>query len=230
MGGEGDVIVTSTDLNVGEPQEPPTPSLDLTIVDYQGKEIDPIVAQASERFINDENFVRSRAFAQFLWRFNMGNFEKACEKINAEQPDKLEPVIKEEVKSKILSDFSQFTPEAGRQIVKQSGVLLLLEWDISNAIVFDSVRKQRDVKLRTAEEVLQAHRGVKFSDDHQALVIWSLEKRENTRMQEIPTAEHTSALTVFRASEVSSKQVIGMASKMLKFGGMVSSQEEEKFS
>ena len=88
MGGEGDVIVTSIDLNVGEPQEPPTPSLDLTIVDCQGKEIYPIVVQASKRFINDENFVRSRAFAQFLWRLNMGNFEKSCEKIKAKQPDK----------------------------------------------------------------------------------------------------------------------------------------------
>ena len=66
IGGEGDVIVTSIDLEVGEPQEPPAPSLDLTISDYQGKEIDPIVAQALEKFINDENFVRSRAFAQFL--------------------------------------------------------------------------------------------------------------------------------------------------------------------
>ena len=62
MGGEGDVIVTSTNLDVGEPQEPLIPSLDLTIADYQGKEIDPIVAQASKRFINDENFVRSSAF------------------------------------------------------------------------------------------------------------------------------------------------------------------------
>ena len=33
---------------------------------YQGKEIDPIGAKASENFINDENFVKSRAFAQFL--------------------------------------------------------------------------------------------------------------------------------------------------------------------
>ncbi len=95
MGGEGDVIVTSTDLDIGEPQEPPTHSLDLTIVYYQGKEIDPIVAQAFERFINDENFVRSRAFAQFLWRLNIKNFEKAYEKIKAEQPNKSNPVIKE---------------------------------------------------------------------------------------------------------------------------------------
>ena len=75
-------------MEAGEPQEPPAPSLDLTVADYQGKEIDLIVAQASEKFINDESFVRSRAFAQFLWRLNIGNFEKTCEKIKAEQPDK----------------------------------------------------------------------------------------------------------------------------------------------
>ena len=44
IGGEGDVIVTTIELEIGEPQEPPTPSLDLTIVDYQSKEIDPIVS------------------------------------------------------------------------------------------------------------------------------------------------------------------------------------------
>lgn len=71
----------------------------------------------------------------------MENFEKACEKIRTEKPDMPDSIIKEEVKSKILSDFVQFTPKARRQIFKQSGVLLLPEWDIANAIVFDSVRK-----------------------------------------------------------------------------------------
>lgn len=90
------------------------PSLDLIVVDYQGKEIDPIIAEASQKFIDDESFVRSRAFAQFLWRKNIGNFEKTCEKIKEEKPDKSDSVIKEEAKSKFLSDFSQFTPEAWR--------------------------------------------------------------------------------------------------------------------
>ena len=57
------MIITPTDLEVGEPQEPPAPSLDLTIADYQGKEIDPIVSQASEKFVNDDSCVKSRAFA-----------------------------------------------------------------------------------------------------------------------------------------------------------------------
>ena len=100
------MIVNSTDLEIGEPQEPPTPSLDLTVADYQGKEIDPIVAQASKSFINYENFVKSRAFSQFFWRLNMGNFEKTYEKIKAKKLDKPDSDIKEEVKSKFLNDFS----------------------------------------------------------------------------------------------------------------------------
>ena len=151
IGGEGDVVVTSIDLEIGEPQEPSRPSLDLIISDYQGKEIDPIVSQASKRFINDEIFVKSRAFAQFLWRLNIGNFEKTCEKLKAEQPDKLDSDIKEEVKSKFLNDFAKFTPEARRQIIRQSGVLVLPEWDIVNAMVFDLVRKQKDVQFKTKE-------------------------------------------------------------------------------
>ena len=65
----------------------------------------------------------------------MENFEKACEKIKVEQLDKPDLVIKEGVKSKFLNDFAQFTPEAGRQIVRHSGVLPLPEWDIANFIV-----------------------------------------------------------------------------------------------
>ena len=229
IGGEGKVIVTPTELEAGEPQEPPAPSLDLTIADYQGKEIDPLVSQASEKFLNDDNFVKSRAFAQFLWRSNIGNFEKTCKRIKAEHPDKSDSAIEEEVKSSFLNDFARFTPEAGRKILKQSGVLLLPEWDIANAIVFDSVRKQRDVKFRTTEEVLQAHRGIKFSDDHQALVMWSMERRNNARVQEVSTAEYTGALTVYRSEEVGSKDIFGMASEMLKFGSAVSSKEEDRF-
>ena len=84
MGGEGDIVVTSIDLERGVPQEPPMPSLDLIVADYKGKEIDPIIAQASQKFIDDESFVKSRAFAQFLWRKNIGNFEERCKRIKVE--------------------------------------------------------------------------------------------------------------------------------------------------
>jgi hypothetical protein len=89
-------------------------SFNLTIVDYRGREIDPIIAQASQNFIDDKIFVNSRAFAQFLWRRNIGNFEAKCKTIKIEQPNKLDSKIEEEVKAKFMEEFSQLTLEVGR--------------------------------------------------------------------------------------------------------------------
>ena len=63
MGREGDIVVATADMERGVPQEPPVPYLDLIVVDYKFKEINPIIAQASQKFIDDENFFKSRAFA-----------------------------------------------------------------------------------------------------------------------------------------------------------------------
>ena len=46
---------------------------------------------------------------------------------------------------------------------------------------------------------------IKFNNDHQALVIWSIEKINRTKIQEISSDEHTSALTVYRVDEVDSQ-------------------------
>ena len=60
------------------------PSLDLNIVDYRGRELDPIVEQASQEFISNDNLVKSRAFYQFTWRTNIGISEERCNKMKTE--------------------------------------------------------------------------------------------------------------------------------------------------
>lgn len=221
IGGEGDRVVITANIERGVPKEPPVPSFDLTSANYRGKEIDPIIAQASHKFIDDENFVKSRAFAQFLWRRNIDNFEPKCQTIKEEKPNKLDSEVEEEVKAKILEDFSQLTLEARRQLVKESGVLVLLEWDIDNVMIFYSVRKEKYVHYKSEEEILQAHRRVKYSSDHQDLVIWSIEKRDKTRIQEISNAEHTGTLTVYREDEVDSEEINKMTREMVDFGTVV---------
>lgn len=57
-------------------------------------------------------------------------------------------------------------------MIKSSGVLLLPNWDIANAVVFNSMTK----KLNVGEQVKKELKGAKFSEDHVALVIWSLRK------------------------------------------------------
>ena len=41
-------------------------------------------------------------------------------------------------------------------------------------MVFDVVRRDGQERFRIEEEVQQAHKGVKFSEDHKAIVMWSL--------------------------------------------------------
>ena len=41
-------------------------------------------------------------------------------------------------------------------------------------MIFDVVRKEEKKKYKTKEEALKAHKGVKFNEDHKALVLWSL--------------------------------------------------------
>lgn len=56
---------------------------------------------------------------------------------------------------------------------------------------FDTIRKAKDTQFKTEEEVLQAHKGLKYCNDHQALVIWSMQKKDKTKMQEASDVEHT---------------------------------------
>ena len=67
IGSEGEVFITQAEINEGNPQEPPMPSLDLIMEDYKGRELDPVIDQDSHKFLLDDSFVKSRAFYQFSW-------------------------------------------------------------------------------------------------------------------------------------------------------------------
>ena len=81
MGDQRDIVIIALEVEEGAPEEPLMPLLSLTIEDFKGKEIDPIMEQATSKFLDDENFVNSRAFIQFLWRSNIENFEEKCVQI-----------------------------------------------------------------------------------------------------------------------------------------------------
>ena len=44
IGGEGEIVIIADDIEGGVPIEPPVPYFDLTITDYRGREIDPIIS------------------------------------------------------------------------------------------------------------------------------------------------------------------------------------------
>ena len=72
----------------------------------------------------------------------MHNFELRCSKIKEEQPDVEVSTIEEVVKEELIRSFDAITPKAGRALLKDAGILILPEWDIANAMVFDIVRRE----------------------------------------------------------------------------------------
>ena len=99
-------------------------------------------------------------------------------------------------------------PKAGRVLLKDAGILIFPEWDIANAMVFDGVRREGKTRFRIEEEVHMAHKGVKFSVDHKALVLCSLQDRKDTQAQEI--ADKVGSLMVYRVGEICGTEVAMM--------------------
>ena len=127
--------------------------MDLIVANYRGKEIDPIIGQAYDQFILDDDFVKYRAFKQLLWRINMHNFQLRCKKIKVEQPNVEESTIEEIVKEKLTKVFDDITPEGGRLLLKDAGILISPKWDIANAMFFDGMRREGQTRFITEEEV-----------------------------------------------------------------------------
>lgn len=166
------MFITTVELEEGNPQEPPMPNLELIVADYRGKELDLVLEQTNHEFLSDDNFVKSRAFYQFSWRNNIEKFEEICNKRKAKHPKKEDAVIHDEIKDEMMQEFIILTHEEGRRMIKSSGVLLFPNWNITDAMNFNTVTK----KLHAVEKVQKGLRGDNFSEDHATLVILSLRR------------------------------------------------------
>ena len=102
MGSQEGVFITQAKLNEGNLQEPPMPSLDLIVADYKGRELDPIMEQASHESLLDENFVKSRTFYQFSWRLNISRFEERCNKLKSKHLEIEDVAIQRQIKDELM--------------------------------------------------------------------------------------------------------------------------------
>lgn len=84
----GEIACTYEEIQEGMPEEPPSVEMDLIAEEFKGKELDPIIKQASEEFLADNNFVTTGSFMQFFWKQNIEKFKAKCEKRKSEQPHK----------------------------------------------------------------------------------------------------------------------------------------------
>ena len=73
--------------------------------------------QASQQFLSDDVFVKSRDFHQFVWKANMHIFEERCKNMKTEHPEMDEASIQNQIKEKMMQEFQNITPEEGRQMI-----------------------------------------------------------------------------------------------------------------
>lgn len=105
IGSQGGIFITQVELDEGNPQELLVPSLDLTVVDYRGRELDPVLEQEVINFFSDDSFVKSRASHKFAWRENMSNFEERCKKFKVEHPKMDEASLQNQIKEEMMKEF-----------------------------------------------------------------------------------------------------------------------------
>jgi hypothetical protein len=94
-------------------------------------------------------------------------------------------------------------------------------------IIFDVVRKEKETKYRIEEEAKQAHKGVKYSDDHKALVLWSLQGKNEDKTLE--TTDTSGSLMVYRVSEIDGEKETQMNKEVANFNLQVARKKKEKF-
>ena len=102
----------------------------------------------------------------------MNIFEKKCKKLKKEHLEMDEASIHNQIKEKMIKYFQNMSLEEGRQMVRASNILLLPNWDIADALGFNTVSN----KLTLQDQNKKDFQGIAFIEDQVALVSWSLRR------------------------------------------------------
>ena len=88
-------------------------------------------------------------------------FEERCKNMKVEHPEMDEASIQNQIKEKMMQEFQNITPEEGRQMVKAANILLFPNWDIVDALIFNSMSNNLGLQDPNNKEFL----GIAFSND-----------------------------------------------------------------
>ena len=91
----------------------------------------------------------------------MNFFEERCTKLKAEHPEMDGASIQGHVKEEMTKEFQNMSPEEGRQMVKASNILLLPNWYIVDALVFNFVSN----RLNLQDQDKETFQGTAFIQD-----------------------------------------------------------------
>ena len=104
----------------------------------------------------------------------------------------------------MMQEFNSVTPKEGRKMIKSDGVLFLPNWDITDALVFNTITK----KLRTEEKKKRALYCMKYSENHVSLVILSSKRGSRASYSQTNDFELMGNLIVKRLEDTPNEEVV----------------------
>lgn len=169
---------TSDFIPIDSPREDYLPSfesdvqLNLVTRQYNVQEIGDIILLEHEDFIADNDFISSKEFNTFL-----------CQHKGKKIRDVMKEKIEEEKILKLQEEvhlaMREMTPENGRQLLKDVGVLIYSGWDMRSALLFDSFHRKHDpTRQIMPDEVDKIFMGSGYDPDQKALMLWALYPKE----------------------------------------------------
>lgn len=114
-------------------------------------------------------------------------------------------------------EFEAITPKQGRKLIADARVLILPKWDIADALIFDAVRKET-----------QPLEGINYSNDHVALVMWSLKREESKRRKDSLEFAYSGGMIVKRVKDIGLVEAASTTLESAKFCMAVAEKEAKE--
>jgi len=79
------------------------------------------------------------------------------------------------LKVEVEKEMEDMTPEKGRELLRESSVMIFLGLDLNSTLVFDSFLHSNNTKHKLSSEgVAEVYTGTKYNPDENSLMIWAL--------------------------------------------------------
>lgn len=143
-------------------------------IDREIRMLDERVIEAKE-FTKDDAFIKTEEFKQFLYKIKQS--ELVLQMGPGDSADKITEMVNK------LQDYDPssetLTFDEARDLVRRSGMLLFLGWEISSSFFLDQIRRQERAISFEEENPFGVIQGTGFSVDAKTMALWSLSPESN---------------------------------------------------
>lgn len=122
-------------------------------------------------FVSDDQFIKSKEFKSFLYHLKGKKLREAVPNITPEN----EAEMKKRLKEDIDAEVETMTPQKGRQVLVEAGIIVFPGWDLSASFIFDSLLNSdnKDMKLNI-QGVKYIFIGSRYDPNEEEMLLWAL--------------------------------------------------------